>query len=539
MESSIREARGRFARPSETPYQKLIDHHKFYDLEDSQDFYDFDVKTSGIMTECCGLTISKNDSSLFDKRESCRNALNPICKGRNLPPCRFMPAFDRRPLLQPPRGKQNANQRLCGRCRFCRDWENHETASRKLLARPDPPLAPHSFKHPPRIATSISNRREKVLSNVCESGSCAEVSFIHKQSAYGKTPLSTLSKFLEHSSGALGEKHFNMVLIYNSATDALSIGVYTEKRGGLFFDHLIADVSRGETLADDLRIGVAFNGRCLAALKLVFLGTHALRTWGPASLLSNPTTKFPFDNSKPCYKLFFGEDAADDAARSGRLLLRITNTISLSRIARRKLVNIYLASKLRQIFLNTHSKRNGVGTKYGSLNMQEDEISFYCDNFLPQMTRRMGRLGERLPDDNRLEDASKIISKYESYLENLEQAARNISTASALKTDICEGLGNNDFDRYMAPSALMTTAGYHARDFEFCHQTWERINEVHGFLRPEHAGLPRTESNIFYGKSEALLRQKAAAAAAAEVLPVHSTNRFTDVSLGLFEERKN
>jgi hypothetical protein len=98
MESSIKEARGRFARPSETPYQKLIDHHKFYDLEDSQDFYDFDVKASGIMTECCGLTISKDDSSLFDKRESCKNALNPICKGRTLPPCRFMPAVDRGPL---------------------------------------------------------------------------------------------------------------------------------------------------------------------------------------------------------------------------------------------------------------------------------------------------------------------------------------------------------------------------------------------------------------------------------------------------------
>jgi hypothetical protein len=85
---------------------------------------------------------------------------------------------------------------------------------------------------------------------------------VHKQSVYGKTPLSTLSKFLEHSSGALGENHFNMILIYNSAKDNLSVGVYTEKRGGLFFDNLIADVSdpRSGKLADDLRIGVAFNG---------------------------------------------------------------------------------------------------------------------------------------------------------------------------------------------------------------------------------------------------------------------------------------
>jgi hypothetical protein len=73
--------------------------------------------------------------------------------------------------------------------------------------------------------------------------------------------------------------------------------------------------------------------------------------------------------------------------------------MSLGRIARRELVNVYLASRLRQIFLNTHSRKNGVG-KYGSLDMEDDEISFYCDNFLPQMTRRMGRLGERTTGDN-------------------------------------------------------------------------------------------------------------------------------------------
>jgi hypothetical protein len=124
----------------------------------------------------------------------------------------------------------------------------------------------------------------------------------------------------------------------------------------------------------------------------------------------------------------------------------------------------------------------------------------------------------------------------------LEQATRNISAASALKADVCEGLGSGSFDRYMAPSALMTTAGYHARDFEFCFQAWERVNEVRGFIpRPEHANLPRTESNIFYGWSEALLRRRTTAATAAEVLPVYSKNRFTDLGVGLFataEEEK-
>jgi hypothetical protein len=137
-ESSIREARGRFARPSETTYQKLIDHHKFYDLEDSQEFYDLNIKTLGIMTERCGLTISKDDSSLFNKRDSCMNALNPICRDRPVPPCRYMPAFDRGRTPLKPGGRQNASWRLCGRCRFCKDWDDHETASRKLLARPNP-----------------------------------------------------------------------------------------------------------------------------------------------------------------------------------------------------------------------------------------------------------------------------------------------------------------------------------------------------------------------------------------------------------------
>jgi hypothetical protein len=371
--------------------------------------------------------------------------------------------------------------------------------------------------HSPQLHFPISfGEKSNVSSNVCESTSKAEVSFIHQRTPFAKTPFSQLEEFLRHSHMALNDPKFHKVLVYNSAKDSLSISVFTAEKG-LYFDQIIPTDDLAED--DDLRLGVIFKERTLSGLKMVHLGSHTLRQkfldliTHPAP--SIPTNCFPLPHPKAKFVPLQDRLAYRLARMSSKsnlqhpLLIQppvgYSCSFTLARTCRLKLVEIYTKSKLRDIFLHTSSGAMPQ-SPFGKFTVKIDEIDFYLDVFLPSMSLLMCTENKDeilygtkalltfsandLPHDNKASlvfrnpariPESVVSSKSTRFrLAKMEEKYKHFFEASKsshisdghrqhamfLKQMVFESLWFQQLDEYKAAPLILTQAGHHTRDFE-------------------------------------------------------------------------
>ena len=538
--------------------KRQIDHHKFYDKKDSLNFEKNQIEASGILVECVGLTIGKTSpSSLFHKADTCqRNKSHSWLLDDG--------AHQRH---QPFPGGRAMN---CD-CKFCDDWRYHtglqKSKMKKLHNLPHPPNPKiNSCDHFPSTLEQMQMHRAQmhfptcfptennVSSNICESTSKAEVSFIHQQTPFAKTSFGKMEQFLKHSHAALNDPKFHMVLVYNSARDSLSIGVFTAEKGGLYFDQIIPS-NDVDLQHDDLRLGVIFKGRALSGLKMVHLGSHTLRqkpldpiTHPSPSFRSNytfplphPTAEFVPIQDRLAYRL-----ACISRKSPNPLLIKppapYCFSFTLARTCRAKLVKIYMESKLRNIFI--HTKTGAIPqSPFGKLSVEIDEIDFYLDVFLPSMSLLMAGenkdeilydaksllafSGKNLPDDNVASQAfknparvsesvvspestrlglAKMQEKYRHFLESLKISLNYDGFARRqhqifLRQTVFESLGFERWDEYRGAPLNLTQAGHHTRDFEHRLRIVEQFkNEAIGGGDPKKKKKrtpPITKSQIF------------------------------------------
>ena len=572
--------------------KRQIDHHKFYDKKDSFNFEKNKIEASGILVECVGLTIGKTSpSSLFHKADTCQRNKSHSWLLEESAHQRYLPFPGRRAM--------NCD------CKFCDHWRYHtarqKSKMKKLHNLPHPPIPKiNSCDHFPSLIDSkmlhprvmhfptCFPEENNVSSNICESTSKAEVSFIHQQTPFAKTSFTKLEQFLKHSHAALNDPKFHMVLVYNSARDSLSIGVFTAEKGGLYFDQIIPSHDF-DLQHDDLRLGVIFKGRALSGLKMVHLGSHTLRqksldpiTHPSPSFRTNysfplphPTAEFVPIQDRLAYRL------ACISRKSNPLLIQppapYCFSFTLARTCRAKLVKIYMESKLRNIFI--HTKTGAIPQNpFGKLSVEIDEIDFYLDVFLPSMSVLMctenndeilygaeallAFSGNNLPDDNIASPAfknparvsesivspeftrlglAKMQEKYKHFLESLKSSLISDGLAQRqqeiserwMRQTVFESLGFERWDEYRAAPLILTQAGHHTRDFEHRLRIVEQFkNEAIGGGRKKKKTPPITKSQIFSDfLQQGSKKQK--------FLPKYSKSMYTRKGrayLGIFEK---